>query len=163
MGLQFADQANQMRLAEYVNAVNIISRYPAFGVGFGTAGELDLTTGASSVYLTIGERTGLLGLAVYLLTILVFLVVIFPALSASLKRAPPPGAEGEREWSVLDSALLGGTAGVVGALVVGVADHYYFNTQFPHMAALFWLVAALTLVARRLLMAERARETIPHV
>jgi hypothetical protein len=35
------------------------------------------------------------------------------------------------------------------ALVVGLVDHYFFNPQFPHMAALFWLVAgALVAVAR---------------
>ena len=41
LGFQFQDPASVMRLAEYSNALDIIGRYPLFGVGFGTAGELD--------------------------------------------------------------------------------------------------------------------------
>ncbi len=149
-GLLFQDQANQMRLAEYQNALNIISRYPAFGVGFGTAGELDLTTGASSVYLTVAERAGLLGLGLFLLALAAFFASTLPAVMASGRRAPPAGAADEIGWSILDSALLGCTAAVFGVVVVGVADHYYFNIEFPHMTALLWLVAGLALTARRL-------------
>jgi polysaccharide biosynthesis protein PslJ len=152
VGLRFEDQANVMRLAEYANAVDIIGRYPAFGVGFGTAGELDLTTGVSSVYLTLAERTGLPGLTLYLLALITFFATALPAIAASRRRAPPPGSQGEAAWSALDSALLGGTAAILGALVLSVADHFYFNIEFPHMAALFWLSAALALAARRLLL-----------
>jgi len=151
-GLRFEDQANQMRLAEYGNALDIIGRYPAFGVGFGTAGTLDLTTGVSSVYLTVAERAGLIGLALFLVTVIIFMVYALRAVVVSQRHAPPRGDPSEGEWSLLDSALLGGTAAIFGALVVGVADHYYFNIEFPHMAALFWLVAGLTLAARRLLL-----------
>ncbi len=42
-------------------------------------------------------------------------------------------------------------AAVAGALVVGVLDHYFFNIEFPHMAMLFWLYAALAVVAVRLI------------
>lgn len=150
-GLRFEDQASLMRLAEYRNALDIIGRYPAFGVGFGTAGEIDLTTGVSSVYLTVAERTGLLGLGVFLATLVVFFAAAVPAVIASRRRAPPVGDERESEWSVLDSALLGGTAAILGAVVLSVVDHFYFNIQFPHMVALFWLSAGLTLAARRLL------------
>lgn len=34
---------------------------------------------------------------------------------------------------------------------MGTVDHYYFNIEFPHMAALLWLSIALALAARRLL------------
>jgi polysaccharide biosynthesis protein PslJ len=157
-GLRFEDQANQMRLAEYANALDIIGRYPAFGVGFGTAGELDLTTGVSSVYLTIGERAGLMGLAAFLITVGVILFTAVSAVVASCRDAPPPEDEARSErWSLLDTALLGGTAALVGAMVVGVADHYYFNIEFPHAVALFWLVAGLALAARRLIQDRGAR------
>ena len=147
-GLRFEDQANLMRLAEYANALDIIGRYPAFGVGFGTAGELDLTTGVSSVYLTVAERAGLIGLATFLITLFVILLNVVPAILASRRRAPPPASSESDEWSLLDTALLGCTAALVGALVVGVADHYYFNIEFPHAVALFWLVAGVALGAR---------------
>jgi polysaccharide biosynthesis protein PslJ len=157
VGLRFEDQANIMRLAEYSNALDIIGRYPVFGVGFGTAGELDLTTGVSSLYLTIAERTGLPGLVIYALTLIIFFTIAVPAITESRRRAPPSGAEDEDEsaWSALDSALLGGTAGILGALVVSVADHFYFNIEFPHMAALFWLAAGIALASKRLLLPKQ--------
>jgi hypothetical protein len=34
--------------------------------------------------------------------------------------------------------LLGTQAGMVAALAVGLADHYFFNIEFSHMGALFW-------------------------
>jgi hypothetical protein len=36
------------------------------------------------------------------------------------------------------SWLLGCQAGVIAALAVGLADHYFFNIEFSHMVALFW-------------------------
>lgn len=151
-GIRFEDQASIMRLAEYRNALDIIGRYPTFGVGFGRAGELDLTTGVSSIYLTIAERTGLIGLALFLLVMAIFLANTLPAIVASNRCAPPPGSAPEKEWSALDSALLGGTAALLGALLVGLVDHYYFNIEFPHTVALFWLAASLALTGRRLLL-----------
>ncbi|MBF6612791.1 MAG: O-antigen ligase family protein [Chloroflexi bacterium] len=162
VGIQFQDQANQMRLAEYQNALSIVARYPAFGVGFGTAGELDLTTGVSSLYLSIAERTGLIGLLLFGIVVVVFFVNIIPAIALSRSHAPPPGEGGEQEWSVLDSALLGSTAAIFGALVLGVADHFYFyNTStafFPHMVALFWLAASLAFASRRHLFSPGSTE-----
>lgn len=146
-GLRFQDAANVMRLAEYRNALDIIARYPAFGVGFGTAGELDLTTGVSSVYLTIAERAGLPALALFIITIIVFFNRVLPAIRTSRKRAPPRGDPTEKEWSMLDSVLLGGAASILGILVVNLVDHFYFNIEFPHMSALLWLTIALTLAS----------------
>lgn len=157
-GVRFEDQASLMRLAEYRNALDIIGQYPAFGVGFGSAGELNLTTGVSSVYLTVAERTGLLGLGFFLLTMALFFAHVLPAIRASKRDAPPPGSAGESEkaWSALDTALLGGGAALAGALLVGLVDHYYFNIEFPHTVALFWLAASLALVGRRLLFDKEA-------
>lgn len=152
-GLRFEDQASLMRLAEYRNAIDIIGRYPAFGVGFGTAGELDLTTGVSSVYLTVAERAGLLGLALYLVTVFVFLAAALPAIRRSATLPANPSGPGDRDWPALDTALLGGTAALFGTLVVSLVDHYYFNIEFPHMAALFWLVAGTVMAARTLVLA----------
>ena len=41
------------------------------------------------------------------------------------------------------SWVLGCQAGVVAALAVGLADHYFFNIEFSHMVALFWGVMGL--------------------
>jgi hypothetical protein len=162
-GLRFEDQASLMRLAEYRNALDIVGRYPAFGVGFGTAGELDLTTGVSSVYLTIAERAGLFSLALFLALVGIFFANTLPAIVASMRHAPTRGSPNDEEWSILDTALLGGIAATLGALLVGLVDHYYFNIEFPHMAALLWLVMALALVARRLLRADRNQYPVADI
>lgn len=123
-GLQFRDQAQQMRLAEFQNAIAIIQRYPAFGIGFGQAPDLDLTAGVSSIYLAIAQRMGLIGLAAFLAIVAAWFV-------GSL-RALPALDEERASW------VLGCQAGVVAALAVGLADHYFFNIEFSHMGALLW-------------------------
>ncbi len=128
-GVQFRDQAQQMRLAEYQNAINIIARYPVFGIGFGAAPEIDLVAGVSSIYLTIGQRMGLVGLAAFLALVAAWFVLTLRAL---------PALDEERA-----SWVLGCQAGLVAALAVGLADHYFFNIEFSHMGALFWGVMGL--------------------
>lgn len=134
-GVQFRDQANQMRLAEYRNAIEIIRRYPIFGVGFGGAPELGLVTGVSSIYLAMGQRIGLVGLLVFLGTMAAFFTLSLRAL---------PHIDEERA-----ALLLGVQAGVLAALAVGLLDHYYFNIEFSHMAALLWGVLGLGMVLLR--------------
>jgi hypothetical protein len=129
-GFALQDPATLMRLAEYRNALEIIERYPWFGVGFGNAPSVDLTTGVSMIYLTIGQRMGLVGLAAFLLVMVVFFIYCLKNVSM----LPDP-----RQQSI----LLGFSGGIVGALAVGVLDHYFFNIEFSHMAALFWLYMAL--------------------
>ncbi len=162
-GVLFQDASNLQRLNEYQNSFAIIAHYPAFGVGFGSAGELDLTTGVSSLYLTIAERAGLLGLALFLLVMALFFINTLPALFVSLKRGSARGGRGETRWSVLDTGLLGSTAAIVGALVASVADHFYFNIEFAHMVALFWLIMGLALVSRRLLLDQQTEPAMEHL
>ncbi|NTU85942.1 MAG: O-antigen ligase family protein [Chloroflexales bacterium] len=123
-GVQFEDQAQQMRLAEFQNALAIIQRYPAFGIGFGQAPDLDLTAGVSSIYLALGQRVGLVGLAAFLGTVAAWFAQTIGALGAL--------DEERASW------VLGCQAGIVAALAVGLADHYFFNIEFSHMVALFW-------------------------
>lgn len=123
-GVQFQDQAQQMRLAEFRNALAIIERYPVFGIGFGQAPDIDLTAGVSSIYLAIAQRMGLVGFITYLSLIGAWFVFTLRAM---------PNLDEERvSW------LLGCQAGVIAALAVGLADHYFFNIEFSHMVALFW-------------------------
>lgn len=143
-GVQFQDQANQMRLAEYRNAIEIIRRYPVFGVGFGAGPELGLITGVSSIYLAMAERIGLVGLALFLATMVLFFIHTLRAL----------------QWLDEERAalLLGVQAAVLAALAVGLLDHYYFNIEFSHMAALFWGVVGLGMVLIREDMPETSHE-----
>jgi O-antigen ligase len=135
-GLQFRDQANQMRLAEYRNAIAVIAAYPVFGIGFGAAPEIDLVAGVSSIYLAIAQRTGLVGLAAFLGVVAAFFVQGW----AALRAAATAGDDTRAAW------LVSLQAGVASALAVGVLDHYFFNIEFSHMATLLWGVIGLATV-----------------
>lgn len=135
-GVQFRDQANQMRLAEYRNAIAVIQAYPVFGIGFGAAPSLDLVAGVSSIYLAIAQRTGLVGLAAFAAIIALFYSQTWRSLRA-LARA---GDEERAAW------LVSLQAAVAAALAVGLLDHYFFNIEFSHMVALFWGTIAMALV-----------------
>jgi O-antigen ligase len=135
-GVQFADQANQMRLAEYRNAIAIISSYPVFGIGFGKAPELDLVAGVSSIYLALAERIGLVGLFAFLAIVAAFFIRSLRVMRAAFQERHDP----ER-----GAQLLGLQAAIVAALAVGLLDHYFFNIEFSHMVALFWGAIGLAL------------------
>lgn len=127
-GVQFRDRANQMRLAEYQNAIAIIQAYPVFGIGFGQAPEIDLVAGVSSIYLAIAQRTGLVGLAAFLGIMVWFFVRSWRALRAAIHS----GDDERAAWLVALQAAL------AAALSVGLLDHYFFNIEFSHMSALLW-------------------------
>ena len=130
-GLRGQDAATQLRFREFGNALTLIRDYPVFGVGFGDAPRIDLQTGVSSVYLTVAERTGLIGLALFL--------VVLGVLLMRLCRGALQAEHGDG----IGELLLAVTAALVAACVAATLDHYFFNLGFPHMAALFWALAGL--------------------
>lgn len=138
LGLQLKDPATKLRLAEYQNALAIIREHPVFGVGFGAAPAIDRQTGVSSIYLTIAERAGLLGLGLF---VLVVGLVLWQAARALRSRAAAATPAGE--------ALLALTAALAAALAAGALDHYFFHIGFAHMVAIFWALCALVVVAAR--------------
>lgn len=142
-GVRGQDLATQMRFGEYKDAVELISRYPWFGVGFGDAPSIDLYIGVSSVYLLMAENMGLVGLSAFLLIILVFFAHTWPR----LRRA--------RRDPEIEAILLGLMGAMVGLLVAGIFDHYFFNLDFPHSVALFWFFIGLGISATRLSGAEQ--------
>jgi hypothetical protein len=127
-GVQFRDQANQMRLDEFNNAIAIIQRYPVFGIGFAQAPDIDLGAGVSSIYLALAERIGLVGLFGFLTIVAAFFVRSWRALRSILNAHD----------DALGGRLIGLQAGITAALAVGLLDHYFFNIEFSHMVALFW-------------------------
>ena len=68
-GFAAQDRAAALRLDEYRQALKIIADYPILGVGFGGAPEVGTFVGVSSIYLLVGEQTGLIGLGLFLLTL----------------------------------------------------------------------------------------------
>ena len=147
LGITLQDPATKLRLREYQNALAIIRDHPFFGVGFGNAPSINLQTGVSSVYLSIGERVGLIGLVIFLVTIA---VIGLTGLSSWRRRVETP--EGEM--------LLGLLAALSSALTVGIFDHYYFNITFPHMAALFWIICGMILALAAPGRMPRSRESV---
>lgn len=141
-GLLLQDRATLMRLGEYKDALTLISRHPWFGVGFIAAPSIDLYIGVSNVYLLIAEEMGLIGLGAFLLVMLVFFLHTLPALGKM------------KDNSGLAAILLGLEAALIGSLVGGLFDHYFFNLDFPHSVALFWLYVSLAVTAARLGLAE---------
>jgi O-antigen ligase len=137
-GIQLQDLATLMRLGEYKDALNLISRHPWIGVGFVGTPEISLYIGVSNVYLLIAEEMGLIGLGVFLLIIFLFFRRAWLAW--------PQVSEGEG----LEAILLGLIASVAGILVGGLLDHYFFNLSFPHSVSIFWLYLGLGMVTVRL-------------
>jgi len=136
-GFAAQDRAAALRLDEYRQALRIIADYPILGVGFGGAPEVGTFVGVSSIYLLVGEQTGLIGLGLFLLT----LVAIGVAGLRAALTAP------DTEQRALAATLL---APLVAAVLVGNLDHYFMNPQFPHMVALFWLYGGLLVASSRL-------------
>ncbi|MBI1880532.1 MAG: O-antigen ligase family protein [Chloroflexi bacterium] len=133
-GIQGTDLAIQMRFGEYKDAFNLIERYPLTGVGFFGTPDIDVYVGVSSVYLLIAQQMGLVGAGLFILIGLAYLVIILVALHRLPKR------------DRLEAPLLGYGLAILGAMVGGVFDHFYFNLTFIHIVALYWLTMGLGMV-----------------
>jgi O-antigen ligase len=138
-GIQLQDLATLMRLGEYKDALDLISRHPWIGVGFVSAPEISLYIGVSNVYMLIAEEMGLVGLSVFGLILFLFFRAVWRAW---------PTVRGTEEG--LEAILLGLTAALIGILVGGVFDHYFFNLNFPHSVSIFWLYLGLAMATVRL-------------
>lgn len=137
-GIQGNDLATQMRFGEYTDALVLIGRNPIFGVGFAGSPDIDIYLGVASLYLTIAEHMGLVGLiAFFALLSSVFGYAFF---NRHIFKQDPR----------LDPIWLGLHAALVGGLVAGVLDHYLFNIDFHHAVTVFWLLIGLTTAATHL-------------
>ena len=145
-GLRGEDLATQMRFGEYKDALILIGRYPWLGVGFAGSPDIDTYIGVSNVYLLIAEQMGLVGLASFLIVMAVF----FARFWRTRALAATDGSTELAEVPELEPLFWGLHAGIVGALVGGLVDHYFFNLNFPHSVTLFWLVVGLATAATEL-------------
>jgi len=142
-GIRGEDLATQMRFGEYKDAFNLISRYPLTGVGFFGSPDIDIYVGVSSVYLLLAQQIGLVGSGLYLLVGLAYLLIV----ASTLRRVP----RGHR----LEASLLAFGAAILGAMIGGVFDHFYFNLTFIHIAALYWLTMGLGMATVLIWRADR--------
>jgi len=128
-----------MRFGEYKDALILIGRYPWLGVGFAGSPDIDTYIGVSNVYLLIAEQMGLVGLASFLVVMAVFFARFWRTRALAL--VDPE----------LEPLFWGLHAGIVGALVGGIFDHYFFNLNFHHSVTLFWLVVGLATAATEMI------------
>ncbi len=156
-GLRGEDLATQMRFGEYKDAITLIMRYPVLGVGFAGSPDVDTYIGVSNLYLMIAEQTGLVGLAAFLAVMAVFLARFWRT-RAYFRRGA--GEVQEETMEVLEPLWWGLHAAIIGALVGGIFDHYFFNLDFHHSATLFWLIIGLATAATELARRARVAETI---
>jgi hypothetical protein len=141
-GIAGEDLATQMRFGEYKDALTLIGRYPIFGVGFTGVPDIDLYLGVSMLYLTIAENMGIVGLVVFLGVMAGYFVMMVRGWQMGFSPA-------------LEAILLGLASAVLGALVSGFFDHYWFNMTYPHMTVLFWLYVGLATATILVQQAER--------
>jgi len=130
-GVTLQDRATLMRLGEFKDAITLITRHPVFGVGFTGTPEIDLYIGVSSLYLLMAEEMGLVGVGVFILTMLMFVNILIN------------GLRHVHQDPRLEALMLGILGAIVGLLVAGIFDHYLFNLTYPHMTALLWIVVGM--------------------
>ncbi|MEA3375825.1 MAG: O-antigen ligase family protein [Chloroflexota bacterium] len=136
-GFRIQDLATQMRMGEYKDALILIGRHPFLGVGFAGSPDIDTYIGVANVYLLIAEQMGLIGLTSFLVVMGVLLVRFWRTRDVAAR-------------TDLEPLWWGLHAGIIGALVGGVFDHYFFNLDFHHSVTLFWLVVGLATAATEL-------------
>jgi len=143
-GFMIEDLATQMRMGEYKDALILIRRYPLLGVGFVGSPDIDTYIGVANLYLLIAQQMGLVGLTSFLIVLAALFIHFWRV------RRLVSGREGA-DASTLEALWWGLHAGVLGALVGGVFDHYFFNLEFHHSVTLFWLVIGLATSASELI------------
>lgn len=137
-GFTGADLETQMRFGEYGDALRLIERYPVIGVGFSAPPDIDLYLGFANTYLTIASNAGLLGLAAYILTLGAVYAYGWINRGAVLAN------------DEVNDVWFGFMAGLVGALVSGIFDHFYFNIEFQATSLTFWLYVGMFMAIIRI-------------
>jgi len=142
---QGADLATQMRIGEWLDSLELIGRYPLFGVGFTGTPEIDIYTDVANMYLIMANQIGLAGVFVFLLAMAGVFVY------------------GRRAWAQaksipeLAAIHLGYHAALFTGLVNAVADLYFFRLDFQSSITWFWLIVSLCLCSSRLILEDRLR------
>jgi len=147
-GILLQDLSTQMRMGEYKDALILIQRYPILGVGFAATPDIDIYIGVANIYLLIAEQMGMVGLTAFLAMVGLFFARFWKRRHQA--RALP---HLEPLWYGLHMAILGG-------LVAGIFDHYFFSLDFHHSVTLFWLTFGLATAATQLV--DMGWQAEPH-
>ncbi|PJF29617.1 MAG: hypothetical protein CUN52_07505 [Phototrophicales bacterium] len=139
------DLSTQMRIGEWTDSLRLISRYPVFGVGFTGTPEIDIYTDVANMYLMMANQIGLVGLMLFLLT----MIAVFAYGAVAWGRA--------KHDAHLDSIHLGYHAALVTGLINAIADLYFFRLEYQGSITWFWIVVALCIASSRLVIAHNPR------
>lgn len=138
--LRGEDLATQMRIGEWTDSLELISRYPAFGIGFTGTPVLDVYTDVANMYLIMANQIGLTGLLIFLITMGGVLIYGLQAWRSA------------RQDFSLDSIHLGCQVALMTALINAVADLYFFRLDFQASITWFWLTVTLALASSRMVL-----------
>jgi polysaccharide biosynthesis protein PslJ len=144
---QGADLATQMRLGEWGDSLELIQKYPVFGIGFTGTPTRDVYTDVANMYLIMANQIGLTGVFFFLLAMGGVFYYAWQAWKHSKHDAE------------LDSIHLGYNIALLAALLNAVADLYFFRIDFQSSITWFWLIVALALASSRLVL-QRSESTI---
>ncbi len=145
-----SDRATQMRLGEYGDSFELISRNPVVGVGFTGTPEIDLYTNVASMYLIMANQIGLGGLGLFFAMIAGVLFYGWRARRVGHTKHIDPQ---------LSAIHLGYHAALIAALINATADLYFFRLDFQASILFFWIIVALALASSRLIF-ETAELTV---
>lgn len=134
-----SDLATQMRIGEYTDSLELISRNPIVGVGFTGTPEIDLYTNVASMYLIMANQIGLVGVGLFGIMILGVLVYGWRA-RQRYDHDPQ-----------MSSIHLGYHVALIAALINATADLYFFRLDFQGSILFFWLIITLALTSSRLM------------
>lgn len=139
------DLATQMRIGEWTDSLNLISRYPFAGIGFTGTPTNDVYTDVANLYLIMANQIGLTGVLIFLLAMS---SIFYYAWQAHKKAADDPE---------LDAIHLGFNVALLTALVNGLADLYFFRLDFQSAITWFWLIVALSIASSRLAITSKEK------
>lgn len=145
---QGEDLATQMRIGEYTDSLALISAYPLFGIGFTGTPTNDLYTDVASLYLIMANQIGLVGVCLFVLSMLGVLWYGYQAWQYAKHNAQ------------LASIHLGYQVALVTALVNAAADLYFFRLDFQSSITWFWLTVGLALASSRLVLQQATQSTV---
>lgn len=135
---QGADLATQMRIGEWTDALELISRFPIAGIGFTGTPYRNVYTDVANMYLIMANQIGLVGVAFFLIAMAG--VCIYGLSAWRTSRLDP----------VLEPLHLGLFLALATALINAVADLYYFRLDFQSSITFFWVIVALCIAVARI-------------
>jgi O-antigen ligase len=135
---QGEDLSTQMRIGEWTDALELISRYPLTGIGFTGRPFRNVYTDVANMYLIMANQIGITGVILFLVAMGAVFAYGWYAYRAA------------RADESLEALHLGLHLGLMTALINAVADLYFFRLDFQSSITWFWCIVALCIASSHL-------------